>query len=80
MTGSPTFIARFADGEVVRMTTCHDDERKTLDLKRGVRLARWAYLSRKKQEPPMIESASFESRLDDGGSETLATYSAEDFD
>jgi hypothetical protein len=51
MPSSPTFIARFADGEVVRMTTYHD-ERKTLDLKRGVRLARWAYFSRKKQEPP----------------------------
>jgi hypothetical protein len=25
----------------------------------------------------MIESASFERRLDDGGSETLATYTAE---
>jgi hypothetical protein len=61
MPSSPTFIARFVDGEVVRMTTYHDDERKTLDLKRGVRLARWAYVSRKKQEPPMIESASFES-------------------
>ena len=63
MTSSPTFIARFVDGEVVRMTTYHDDERKTLDLKRGVRLARWAYFSRKKQEPPMIESASFERSM-----------------
>jgi hypothetical protein len=72
MTSSPTFIARFVDGEVVCMTTYHDDERKTLDLKRGVRLARWAYLSRKKQEPLMIESASFERN-----GETLATYTAE---
>ena len=75
LTGSPTFIARFVDGEVVRMTTYHDDERKTLDLKRGVRLARWAYLSRKKQEPLMIESASFVGFERDG--ETLATYTAE---
>ena len=72
MTSSPTFIARFVDGEVVRMTTYHDDERKTLDLKRGVRLACWAYLSRKKQEPLMIESASFESE-----GKMLATYTAE---
>jgi hypothetical protein len=76
-TGSPIFIARFADGEVTRMTTYHDGERETLDLKRGVRLARWAYLSRKKQEPPMIEAASFE-RYGDG--KVLATYSAKDFD
>jgi hypothetical protein len=55
------------------MTTYHDDEHKTLDLKRGVRLVRCAYLSRKKQEPLMIESASFQSR----NGETLATYSAE---
>ena len=78
MPSSPIFIARFVDGEVVRMTTYHDDERKTLDLKRGVRLARWAYFSRKKQEPPMIESASFERIASfelDG--ETLATYTAE---
>ena len=77
MPSSPIFIARFVDGEVVRMTTYHD-ERKTLDLKRGVRLARWAYFSRKKQEPPMIESASFERIASfelDG--ETLATYTAE---
>ena len=67
---SPIFIARFVDGEVVRMTTYHDDE--TLDLKRGVRLACWAYLSRKKQEPLMIESASFESE-----GKMLATYTAE---
>ena len=72
MTSSPTFVARFVDGEVVRMTTYHDDERKTPDLKRGVRLARWAYLSRKKQEPLMIESASFKRN-----GETLATYTAE---
>ena len=55
------------------MTTYHDDEHKTLDLKRGVRLARWAYFSRKKQEPLMIESASFRSC----NGETLATYTAE---
>jgi hypothetical protein len=85
MTSSPTFIARFADGEVTRMTTYHDDERKALDVERGVRLARWAYVSRKKwayvsrkkRESLMIESASFERRLDDGGSETLATYTAD---
>jgi hypothetical protein len=73
MTSSPTFVARFVDGEVVRMTIYHDDERKTPDLKRGVRLARWAYLSRKKQEPLMIESASFRSC----NGETLATYTTE---
>jgi hypothetical protein len=88
MTSSPTFIARFVDGEVTRMTTYHDDERKALDLKRGVRLARWAYLSRKNKEPPMIEAASFErvSFEPEGAlkrkrprrdGETLATYTAE---
>jgi hypothetical protein len=71
MANSPTFVANFADGEMVRMTTYHDGDRKTLDLKRGVRLACWAYLSRKKREPPPIESAHFER---DG--ETLAIYSA----
>jgi hypothetical protein len=74
-TSSPTFIARFADGEVVSMTIYHDDERKTLDLKRGVRLARWAYLSRKKQEPPVIENASF-VRFEREGP-PLAVYTAE---
>lgn len=71
-TGSPTFIARFVDGEVVCMTTYHDKKVKKLDLKRGVRLVRWAYLSRKKQEPLMIQSASFERE-----GKTLATYTAE---
>ena len=81
MPSSPTFIARFVDGEVVRMTTYHDDKRKTLDLdlERGVRLARWAYLSRKRQDrsrkkqgPVLMTEASFECL-----GETLATYTAE---
>jgi hypothetical protein len=67
MSNSPTFIARFADGAVTRMSTyCSSDK---LNVKRGVRLSQWAYRSRRKQEPPAIIAASFE-RAD----KTLATY------
>jgi hypothetical protein len=55
---SPTFVARFADGTVTRMTTyC---EPKTFDPARGIRLAWAAYDSRKKQAPPAITEAHFE--------------------
>jgi hypothetical protein len=44
MTNSPTFIARFIDGETTRMTT-HTKLDK-LDVRRGVRLSQHAYRSR----------------------------------
>jgi hypothetical protein len=46
MTDSPTFIARFADGETTRMTVWHGPERKGLDLVRAIRLAHHAYRTR----------------------------------
>jgi hypothetical protein len=43
---SPTFIARFADGETTRMTVWHSPERKSFDLGRAIRLAHHAYRTR----------------------------------
>ncbi len=64
---SPTFIAKFADGEVTRMTThCSFDK---LNVGRGVRLSQWAYQSRMKCEPPAIIEASFVIK-----NKMLATY------
>jgi hypothetical protein len=70
MTNSPTFVAHFADGEVTRMTTSCDS--KKFDQRRGVCLARHAYRSRCRKEPPAIVKANFER---DG--EVLAEYTAE---
>jgi len=67
---SPTFVARFVDGEMMRMTT-HTQLNK-LDIACGVRLARHAYRSRTKREPPTIECARFEHN-----GTTLAEYTAE---
>jgi hypothetical protein len=69
---SPVFVARFADGELVRMTVYHETVDRKLDIGRGVILARHAYRSRMKKEPPAIIEASFER---DG--ETLASYDAD---
>jgi hypothetical protein len=69
---SPTFVARFADGQVTRMTTWHDPERKTLDLVRAVKLARHAYRSRTKCEPPAIVKGHFEN----GDGTVLTNYTA----
>jgi hypothetical protein len=44
---SPTFIARFADGETIRMTVATPLD--ALDVRRGVKLARQAYESRCKR-------------------------------
>jgi hypothetical protein len=67
MTGSPTFIAKFADGEITRMTThCSPDKP---DVERGVRLSQHAYRSRTRREPPAIIGAWVESE-----GETVAAY------
>jgi hypothetical protein len=59
---SPTFVAVFDDHKrtTTRMTTWHGDGRRTLDLPRGVRLARAAYKTRTKSEPPAIVKAHYE--------------------
>src|SRR5262245_47446975 len=56
---SPTFVATFEDGEVVRMTTYNEQGR--CDLRRGIALALAAYESRTKRRPPALVSAHFES-------------------
>ena len=58
LSGSPTFVATFADGEVTRMTvfTTPDD----LDVERRKKLARYAYESRTKKPPPAFLKAHFE--------------------
>jgi len=60
MAHSPVFIATFNDDTQTRMTVWHDPEHKTLNLDRGIRLARHAYRSRRGQEPPLIVAARFE--------------------
>jgi hypothetical protein len=71
MTDSPSFIATFADGQTTRMTV--NTRFDKLDVGRGIRLAQYAYESRKGKNPPEMTSARFESE-----GRTLATYSAED--
>ena len=70
---SPTFVAAFADGEITRMTTFQSG--KTLNLGRGVRLARAAHESRTKQMPPPIIEAHYER---DGA--VLESYEREQLD
>jgi len=67
----PTFVAHFVDGQTTRMST-HTSLDK-LDVKRGVRLARHAYSSRMREEPPGIFAAHFES----ANGEVLAEYTEE---
>jgi len=68
----PIFICNFIDGEQTCMTVyC----RKGLDMARGVKLARYAYESRKRQAPPPILGATFVSS-DDG--RMLAKYGADE--
>jgi hypothetical protein len=56
MTQMPTFVCKFADGEKTRMTVhCPNG----LDVVRGVKLARYAYESRKQKAPPAILGATF---------------------
>jgi hypothetical protein len=69
---SPTFVCNFSDGEQTRMTVWCG---KGLDVARGVKLARYAYESRRKgKPPPPMTSATFVSR--DGA--TLAKYDADE--
>ena len=66
-----TFVCNFSDGEQTRMTVhCG----KGLDVARGVKLARYAYESRKGKTPPAMRDATFVSS-DDGI--TLMRYSAQ---
>jgi hypothetical protein len=71
MSSAPTFVARFADGEVTRMTT--HTPLDPLDVGRGVKLARHAYRSRKKLTAPT--PAIVEAHFEQDGS-TIATYDA----
>jgi hypothetical protein len=73
MNTSPIFVATFEDSETTRMTTFQLG--KTLDLGRGVRLARAAYESRMKKTPPPIVKAHYE--CDD---EILESYEREQLD
>jgi hypothetical protein len=58
---SPTFVARFLDGEIARMTTYCEDGK--FDFPRGVILAQHAYRSRTGREPPAITLAHFEDAV-----------------
>ena len=54
---SPTFVCRYSDGVIVRMTTfCEPGH---LDLARGLVLAAAAYRSRVGKPPPAVVAASF---------------------
>jgi hypothetical protein len=54
---SPTFVAKFADGVVTRMSCfCAPDQ---FDLQRGIKLSQAAYASRTKKEPPPIVEGRF---------------------
>jgi hypothetical protein len=66
-----TFVCNFSDGEQTCMSVyCRNGP----DLARGLKLARYAYESRKGTTPPRIASASFVSRDD----KTVATYAADE--
>jgi hypothetical protein len=69
---SPTFVAKFNDGTVTRMTThCAPDN---LDVLRGIILSRAAYQSRMKGKgPPPIVGAYFQTL----GGDVLCEYDAE---
>lgn len=69
MTDAPTFIAKFADGTVTRMTTHRSPARP--DLRRGVKLSIAAYKSRKKTPPPAIVEARF---VELGSNKVLKEY------
>ena len=67
----PTYVCNFSDGEQTRMTVwCGNG----LDVARGMKLARYAYESRKGKTPPPMTSATFVSS--DGA--TLTKYDADE--
>jgi len=68
----PTFVAKFSDNEITRMTT-HRTPTK-LDLGRGVRLSQAAYEARTGISPPAIVEGHFENH--DG--EILQRYGIEE--
>lgn len=72
---SPVFVATFAsgDGAIVTRMTVYTPE--GLNLVRGVRLARAAYESRKKQSAPAILEAHFERN-----GEIIESYTREQLD
>src|SRR5262245_44295330 len=59
MNDSPTCVVSFDDSEVCRMTTWNASGKP--DLARGIKLARYAYESRKKRPPPAIVAVHFEA-------------------
>jgi hypothetical protein len=76
MSAAPTFVATFADGEVTRMSVWHDPERRTtLDLRRGIKLARSAYITRQHNRehrvgfdgPPVVAPAIVEAHYEQDG-------------
>jgi hypothetical protein len=72
---SPTFVCNFSDGEQTRITVwCGNG----LDVARGVKLARYAYESRRKgKTPPPMTSATFVSARDGA---MLAKYDADELE
>jgi hypothetical protein len=58
LSGSPTFVATFADGVVTRMTVFGTPDH--LDVERGKKLARYAYESRTGKPAPAFTKAHFE--------------------
>lgn len=89
---APTFVTTFSDGIVIRLTTYCKNGR--FDLERGVRLARAAYVVRRKAkarkaernrilmngppEPPAIKVASFVDRDGNGADTVLKTYARDE--
>jgi hypothetical protein len=85
MTTSPTCIATFADGEVTRMTTWSSSGKP--DLRRGIKLAQFAYETRmhnrrrkprsQTEEPAPTIPPITEARFETSDGKVLATFTAE---
>lgn len=67
----PTFVAMFADGEITRMSTF--TSLSSLDVARGLRIARAAYITRLKCEAPYSTPAILSARFEQDG-QVLASY------
>jgi hypothetical protein len=75
---SPTFVCKFSDGQIVRMTVYHAVDRKSFNLPRGVRLARHAHRSRTRKSPrPKIVEACF---VDPNDGTILCEYTADEWE